>query len=474
VKAEPSTLHEVGPDLDLIAATLAEPYRIKVVERLQLRSRREREHLLREAGYSVFYLDSSDVFVDLGTDSGTAAMSDEQWAALMRGDEAYVRSRSFDSFERSVRDVTGYAHVIPTHQGRGAENILMELLVSAGKLVLSNAHFDTTRAHIALRQGVPIDLVGDALWRFDEPAPFKGNFDLAKLAVALERYHDRVAFVSITITNNLACSSPVSMENIRGVKALADAHGIPVYFDASRMSENAYFIKTRERGYENATIPEIVREMLSYGEGCWMSAKKDALVNIGGFIALKDEALARRCQEKLVLYEGFPSYGGLARRDLEAVAVGLKEGMDDRYLAHRAQLLAYFGARLEDEAGVTISKPVGGSGVFVELESVYPHLGSSELPGVALAADLYREGGVRVGAIPFHLHTVSMPDGEITPRLFQFARFALPRRVYTKSHLDYVVSVMSRVKQLASRNNGYRVVSEPEVLGHFFARFSPL
>jgi tryptophanase len=474
VKPRTSAEHERAADFDLVAATLAEPYRIKVVERLQLRSRSERERLLSDAGYSVFYLDSSDVFIDLGTDSGTAAMSDEQWAGLMRGDEAYVRSRSFGSFERSVRDVTGYPHVIPTHQGRGAENILMDLLVSPGKLVLSNAHFDTTRAHIELRQGKPIDLVGDALWNFDERASFKGNFDLAKLAVALDRYHDRVVFVSITITNNLACSSPVSMENIRGVKALADARRIPVYFDASRMSENAYFIKTRERGYENATIPQIVREMLSYGEGCWMSAKKDALVNIGGFIALKDETLARRCQEKLVLYEGFPSYGGLARRDLEAIAVGLKEGMDEQYLAHRTRLLAHFGDRLEAEAGITVSKPVGGSGVFVQLESVYPHLTAAELPGVALAADLYREGGVRVGAIPFHLRTVNLPDGEITERLFQFARFALPRRVYTKSHLDYVVSVMARVKQLANQNKGYRVVSEPEVLGHFFARFEPL
>jgi tryptophanase len=461
-------------ELDLIAKTLAEPYRIKVVERVALRSRAERERILHDAGYSVFHLDSSDVFVDLGTDSGTSAMSDEQWAGLMRGDEAYVRSRSFFNFESSVREVIGYPHVVPTHQGRGAENILMELLVQPEKLVVSNAHFDTTRAHIERRRGQPLDLVGDALWQFDEAAPFKGNFDLDKLKVALERYHERIAFISITITNNLACSSPVSMANIRGVKALADIFRIPVYFDASRMSENAYFIKTREPGYANASIPEIVREMLSYGEGCWMSAKKDALVNIGGFLALKDEALARRCQEKLVLYEGFPSYGGLARRDLEAVAVGLKEGMDENYLAHRTQLLAYFGARLEAEAGVKVSKPVGGSGVFIQLESVYPHLSPEQLPGVALASDLYREGGVRVGAIPFHLRTVNLPDGEITERLFQFARLAVPRRVYTRSHLDYVVKVMARVKEVAASNRGYRVVSQPEVLGHFFARFAPL
>jgi tyrosine phenol-lyase len=467
-------LDDEDPALGQMAQTLAEPFRIKSVESIRLPRRSERERILREAFYSVMYLDSADVFVDLGTDSGTGAMSDTQWAAMMRGDEAYVRSRSYGVFERAVREVTGYTHVIPTHQGRGAENILMELLVKPGDIVLGNAHFDTTRAHITRRQGIPVDLVGDQLWSFSEEHPFKGNVDLDKLAAALARYADRVPFIVLTITNNLACSSPVSLENIRGVRALADRYGKPVYFDACRMSENAYFVKSREAGCGQLSVAEIVREALSYGEGCWMSAKKDALVNVGGFLALKDEKLARRCQELLVLYEGFPSYGGLARRDLEAVAVGLREGLDEAYLAHRTGLVAHFAARLEREAGVRVSRPAGGSGVFVDVGSVYPHLDESRHPGVAFACDAYLEGAVRLGAIPFHLRTVRCPDGEIVDRTFQFARLAVPRRVYTKSHLDYVVGVLGLVKKRARENRGYRVVEYPEVLGHFFAKFEPI
>ena len=460
------------PDFDRLAQTLAEPFRAKSIERINLRPRADRVRILHEAFYSVFFLASEDVFIDLGTDSGTGAMSDQQWSALMRGDEAYVRSRSFTAFEQAVQEVTGFAHAIPTHQGRGAENILMELLVRPGDLVLGNAHFDTTRAHVHHRGAQAIDLVGDRLWRFSEPHPFKGNFDLDRLRVALEVHHARVPFIAITVTNNLACSSPVSMENIRAVRALADRYDIPVYFDACRFAENAYFIKTREPGYADRSVASIAREMLSHGRGCWMSAKKDGLVNIGGFLALSDEGLAQRCQERLVLYEGFPSYGGLARRDLEAMAVGLREGLDDEYLRHRTAQVAYLAERLERDAGVVVSQPAGGSGVFVDLHSIYPHLAPDELPGIALAADLYLEGGVRVGAIPFHLLTVA-PSGEIVPRLFELARLAVPRRLYSRSHLDYVVQVMRRVKERASANPGYRVTYMPETLGHFFGRYAP-
>lgn len=460
-------------DRELLAETLAEPFRIKAVERIRLPSRAEREEILKSAFYSIVHLNSADVFIDLVTDSGTGAMSDEQWAALMRGDEAYFRSRSYGAFERAVQEVTGYPHVIPTHQGRAAENILMELLVKPGDVVLCNAHFDTTRAHVQQRQGLPVDLVGDRLWQYGEAYPFKGDFDLDKLALALARYHARVPFLLITVLNNFACSSPVSMANIRSVKGLADKYGIPVYFDACRFAENAYFIKTREPGYERTPIPEIVREMLSYGSGCWMSAKKDAIVNTGGFLALREEKLARRCQEKLVLYEGFPTYGGLARRDLEAVAVGLREGMDEDYLAHRTGLVAFLGERLQREAGVVISQPVGGSGVFVDVEALYPHLPPEKLPGIAMANDMYLEGGVRVGATVFHMNRVD-EQGEIVEKHFQFARFAVPRRVYTRSHMEYVARVMRRVKERAPENKGYRVVEMPEVLGHFFAKFAPL
>jgi tryptophanase len=460
------------PARRLYTSLVAEPYRTKVVERLRLPGRREREVILAEAFYSPAYLNASDVYIDLATDSGTGAMSDTQWAALMRGDEAYVRSRSYLAFAEAVREVTGFRHAVPTHQGRAAEHIMMELLVKPGQLVLSNTHFDTTKAHVENRGATPIDLVGDWLWRFREPHPFKGNFDLAKLNAALERHHERVAMVVITVLNNFACSSPVSMENIREVSRLAARWDKPVFFDACRFAENAYFIKTREPGYGAKTIGEIVHEMMSYGRGCWMSAKKDAIVNIGGFIATDDEALAQRCNERLVLYEGFCTYGGLARRDLEAMAVGLREGIEEEYLAHRTGLVAFLGEQIEAAGGV-VSLPVGGSGVFVDVEALYPHLAPEALPGIALSADLYLEGGVRAGAAPFPMHTVSPETGEIVDRMFQFARFAVPRRVYSRAHMEYVGRVFGLVKQGAPQNLGYEVTFMPEVLGHFFAKFKP-
>jgi tryptophanase len=397
------------------------------------------------------------------------------------GDEAYIRSKSFFRLEATIRDVFRYDHVIPTHQGRAAENIFMELMIDkekGHKYVLSNTHFDTTAAHVMHRGATPVDLVGDELWRFGEEHPFKGNFDLARLEAALERYHDEVAFVLITVLNNLACSSPVSMENIREVRRLANRYNKQVYFDAARFAENAYFIKTREPGYEHKSIPEIVHEMFDYGDGCWMSAKKDAIVNIGGFIALKGKQeqvadFVRRLQERLVLYEGFMTYGGLAGRDLEAMAIGLREGLDEAYLRHRTGQVAYL-ARLFDEAGIPVSKPAGGSGVFVDVDALYKHLPPDKLPGIAMACDLYLEGAVRAGAIPFHLHTVDAKTGDIVNKDFLLARFALPRRLYTKSHLDYVGKVMARVKERASQNKGYRLVDAPKVLGHFFAKFAPL
>lgn len=461
-------------DDDLLLETLAEPYRTKSIEEIRLLDRAARARVLEKAFYSVAYIDAADVFIDLATDSGTGAMSDQQWAGLMRGDESYVRSKNFFHFEQAVQEITRYPHVIPTHQGRAAENLIMELLVKPGDFVPSNTLFDTTRAHVENRKGIPLDLVGDWLWEFDRELPFKGNFDLAKLETALERYHDRIPFVAITVSNNLACSSPVSMENIRAAKALADRWGIPILFDASRFAENAYFIKTREPGYGDRSISEIAHEMFSYGSGCWMSAKKDAIVNIGGFIALNEESLARRCQERLVLYEGFFTYGGLARRDLEAVAIGLKEGIREEHLRHRTSQVAYLGELLERVAGVKVSKPVGGSGVFADVASLYPHLPADRFPGMALACDLYLQGGVRVGAASFPISGVDPRTGDIVTRPFQVARFAVPRRVYSKSHMEYVARVMKRVKDGASESKGYRLVYAPEVLAHFFAKFEPV
>jgi tyrosine phenol-lyase len=458
-------------DPELLA--LVEPYRIKVVEKIRLLSRSERVKALREAHNSIVYLRSSDIYIDLVTDSGTSAMSDAQWAGMMVGDEAYMHSRNFQKFEQTVQEIFSYSHAIPTHQGRAAENIVMELLVKPGDLVPSNTLFDTTRAHVQNRRAEPLDLVDDRLWDFQTEHPFKGNFDLKKLELALELHHDRIPMVIITIVNNMAGSSPVSMANIREVSRLAERHSVPVYFDACRFAENAYFIKTREEGYSDKSIKEIADEMFSYGSGCWMSAKKDGLVNIGGFIAVADGALARRCQERLVLYEGFPTYGGLARRDLEVMAVGLREGITLEHLRHRVGQVAYLGEQLEQKAGVAISKPTGGSGVFVDVSSIYPHLPPERLPTVAFTCDLYLEGGIRAAAAPFSLSVLDAGTGEIVPKIFNVARLAVPRRVYSKGHMDFVVATMERVKRKAAQNPGYLLVHEPEVLGHFFTKFRP-
>ena len=458
---------------ELFAETGAEPFRTKVVEKLRLPARDERTAILASAHYSPAFLNSNDVCVDLATDSGSSAMSDEQWAALVRADEAYVRSRSFFAFEAAVQEATGFRHIVPTHQGRAAEHIVAELKIRPGSLVLANTHFDTTKANVENREATAIDLMSDCVWRFAEEHPFKGNFDLAKLEAALARHHERVSLIIVTVVNNFACSSPVSMENIREVRRLATRFKVPVFIDASRFAENAFFIKQREPGYEHKSIADIALEMFSYSDGCWMSAKKDALVNIGGFIATNDETFARRCQEKLVLYEGFYTYGGLAGRDLEAIAVGIREGLSEDYLEHRTRLVRYLGEQLEG-AGLVVSRPVGGSGVFVDVEALYPHLVPDKLPGIALFAEMYLEGGVRVGAIPFGVQTVDPATGEFISRQFQFARFAVPRRVYSKAHMEYVAKVAARVRDQAHLCNGYKVVEYPEVLGHFFAKFAPL
>ena len=452
--------------IDLDIDGLVEPYRTKVVERIRLLSRTDRERVLREASYSVVHLASADVFVDLITDSGTGAMSDEQWAGMMRGDEAYMGSRNFFHFQETVQEILGYPHVIPTHQGRAAEHIVMELLVEPGQIVLNNTHFDTTRAHVEHRKALPVDLIGDALWDFERAEPFKGNFDLARLQTALERYHDRIAFITITILNNFACSSPVSMANIREVRRLADQFGVAVYFDACRFAENAHFIKAREPGYGDRSIPEIVREMMSHGRGCWMSAKKDGLVNIGGFIAVDDAALARRCQERLVLYEGFPTYGGLAGRDLEAMAVGLEEVVDEAYLRYRLRTAEYLGEKLE-AAGVGFVKPTGGHAVYLDARTVLPHLPVEQYPAWALCNALYLEGGIRGVEIGSVMFGKRLDDGSETFHTMELVRLAFPRRTYTQAHFDYVAEVIADLKQRAGAVRGIRITRQPPLLRHF-------
>lgn len=452
--------------------SLVEPYRTKVVEAVRLPSRAERVRLLREAFYSIVYLKAEDVYIDLVTDSGTSALSDRQWAGLLGGDEAYMGSRNFFRLQETVQRITGYPHVIPTHQGRAAENILMELLAKPGDFIAGNTLFDTTRAHVLNRGAQPLDLIGDSLWEFGVERPFKGNVDLEMLQVALEKHHDRMPFIVMTVVNNMAGSSPVSMENVREARRLADRFKVPLLFDAARFAENAYLIQQREAAYRDKSVLEIAREMFSYGDGCWMSAKKDGLVNIGGFIALNNETLANRCRERLVLYEGFPTYGGLARRDLEAMAIGLEEGVTEAHLHQRTAQVAYLGDLL-GQAGMVVSRPTGGSGVFVEVSSLYGHLPQESLPCVALTCDLYLEGGVRAAAAPFNLVRLDARTGDIAPRVFEIARFAVPRRVYGRSQMDYVGLVAKRVKQKAHASLGYELVHEPEVLGHFFTKFTP-
>lgn len=458
---------------DLLRRTLAPPFRVKVVEYVRLPSKEERARILREAGYSPFGVRSEDVYIDLLTDSGTAAMSDEQWAAMMRGDEAYVGSRNYYHFEETVKEITGFEHVIPTHQGRAAENILFGALIKSGDIIPGNTHFDTTRAHIVDKGGKPVDLIGEWLWDFEREYPFRGNLDPARLEYVLENYHDRIPFILLTGVNNVAASSPISMENIIETKELTERYGIPLYIDACRFFENCYLIKVREPGYGSKSVAEIVREALSYADGCYMSCKKDALVNIGGFVAVRDEKVAQRCRERLVLYEGFPTYGGLARRDLEVIAVGLREGLDERYLEWRVGQVAYLGELLE-RAGVRVVKPTGGSGVFLDTHSLYPHLGEDKFPGVAAFADMYLEGAVRIFGAPFPIEFVDLDGGKIVRRSFEFVRFAIPRRALTKAHIEYIGAVMERVVERAHLNKGFRVIHWPEVLGHFFARFEPI
>lgn len=453
-------------------STLAEPYRVKVVEKLRLPNRSEREGALSAAHYSPVFLDSADVFIDLVSDSGTAAMSDDQWSALMRGDEAYIRPRSFFRLEAAVQELLGFPHVIPTHQGRAAERIMLERLVRPGDIVLGNTHSDTTRAHILHRGGIPLDLVDDALFERGQEQPFLGNFDLDKLRTALERHRGKVSLIICTIVNNVAASAPVSLANLRSASALAAEHGVSFVFDACRFAENAYLIREREPGQAERSVREIAREMFALGSGCWMSAKKDALVNTGGFIAVRDEALARRCQELVVLYEGFFTYGGLAGRDLEAMAVGLYEGTEEEYLSHRTRLVAHLGERLE-AAGMAVVKPVGGSGVYVDPSSTYPQLEPSRFPSIAMFCDLYLEGGVRVAGIPAFLENVAASSGEATKQRLELVRFALPRRAYSKAHLDYVGEIAERVVRGGPNNRGYRVVAGAGEAG-FLAQYTPL
>ena len=455
--------------------TIIEPFRIKAVEPLRFTTPEERAAALTRAGHNLFNLAAEDVLIDLLTDSGTGAMSSEQWAAVMRGDESYAGSRSFQRFESVVHELTGYRHVIPTHQGRAAEHILFGELVRPGHVVPGNTHFDTTRANIEVQGGAALDLICAEGRDLRLDAPFKGNIDLAALERVLSEYGaERVPLVMITVTNNSGGGQPVSLDNLRGARALCDWYGVPLYLDAARFAENAWFVAQREVGQADRSPRQIAEEMFRLADGCTISLKKDGFGNIGGVLALQDDTLAARCRSALILTEGFPTYGGLAGRDLEALAQGLLEVTDPDYLRYRARSAQYLADKAE-AAGVPTVRPAGGHAVYLDAGALLPHIPPHRLPGQALACALYLEGGVRGCEIGTLMFGRPAPDGgPDMPAAHELVRLALPRRVYTQSHVDYVGEVIAAVAARAGRLPGYRIVEQPARLRHFSARLEPL
>ncbi len=453
---------------------LAEPYRIKVIEPVRRTTRQEREELIRRAGYNPFRLPAEAVYIDLLTDSGTSAMSDRQWAGLMIGDESYAGSRNFYHLQATVERIFGFPHVIPTHQGRAAENVLFTTLLKEGQVVPNNMHFDTTKAHVLHKGGRPVDCPVTAAYDPTQPEPFKGNVDLGKLEELIRTEGPaKIPFLMVTATCNSGGGQPVSLANLRGVKEVASRYGIPVFIDACRFAENAYFIKQREPGQAGRSLGEIAREMFSYADGCTMSAKKDALVNIGGFLALRDEQLYREASVWAVLFEGFPTYGGLAGRDLEAMARGLEEVLDESYLAHRIGQVEYLARRLL-QAGVPIVEPPGGHAVYVDVRRFLPHLPQGQFPAWALSVALYVEAGVRSVEVGTVLAGRDPATGDHDYPRLELLRLAIPRRVYTQTHLELVARAIIRLYGQRDRIKGFRFTFEPPVLRHFTARFEPV
>lgn len=454
---------------------LPEPWRVKVVEKIQLLPREERERLLAEGGFSLFRIPSEAVFIDMFTDSGTSAMSDWQWAGMMQGDEAYAGSRNFFHLQESIQDVFGFPHFLPVHQGRVAENLLFStLLTRPGMIVPNNCHFDTTRANIEANGGVALDLVIPEGRDSQVSHPFKGNMDLARLRRLFEEQRQDVPVCLLTLTNNSGGGQPVSLANVEAVSELCRGFGIPFYIDACRFAENAWFIKQREAGQGHRTVAEIVREVFSHADGCTMSAKKDGLANIGGFLASRDEALLEVLKQRLIVIEGFPTYGGLAGRDLEAVARGLREVLDESYLRFRVSQVERFGEMLT-AAGIPIMRPTGGHAVYIDARRLLPHIPQAEFPAQALSVALYREGGVRGVEIGSVMFGQEEPEtGELIPAPMELVRLAIPRRVFTNSHLEYVAGVLEDIRDQRHTLKGLRMTWAPKVLRHFSARFEEL
>jgi tryptophanase len=446
--------------------TVIEPFRIKSVEPIRWTTREQREHLLRGAHYNLFLLPAEDVLIDLLTDSGTGAMSTRQWAAIMEGDESYAGSKSYGRFRQSIQDIFGYRHVIPTHQGRAAERILFNVMCRKGDVVPNNTHFDTTRANVEFVGAEAVDLL---LPEGKQPGlvrPFKGDMDVKALEALIARVgREKIPLVMLTVTNNSGGGQPVSMANIRLVSAVCRHHRIPLYFDACRFAENAYFIKLREKGYEDRSPKQIAREMFAYGDGCTMSAKKDGMANIGGFLCTNHDQLAQQEKDLLILTEGYPTYGGLAGRDLEAIAVGVQEALEEDYLRYRIASTAYLGDHIAQQ-GVPIVQPPGGHAIYLDARAFLPHIPPDQFPGAALAAELYLEGGIRsveIGTLMFG-----------AAAKMDLVRLAIPRRVYTQSHIDYVVEVILEVFQKRDRIQGMKLTYEAPFLRHFTARLEPV
>lgn len=457
-----------------MARRIAEPYKIKSVETLSMLSYDERKESLNRAGYNTFLIDSADVYIDLLTDSGTTAMSDEQWGALMTGDEAYAGSKSWKRLESAVREVYGYQYVLPTHQGRGAENILSQLKIKQGDYVPGNMYFTTTRAHQEMNGATFVDIIIDEAHDPAVDHPFKGNVDIGKLQSLIDKVGaDKIPYVCVAVTVNLAGGQPVSMENLKEVYELCKAHKIDVMFDATRCVENAYFIKEREDGYEDRTVASILKEMMSYSDGCTMSGKKDCLVNIGGFLAMNDEELYIRSRELVVVYEGMPSYGGMAGRDMEAMAIGIREAVDDHYIAHRIGQVRYFGQQLID-ANIPIVQPIGGHAVFLDARAFLPHLQQEDFPAQALAAALYLDSGVRSMERGIISAGRNNETGEHNKPNLELVRLTIPRRVYTNNHMDVVADSIIELYEKRETICGLKMVYEPPTLRFFNARFAPL
>ena len=454
--------------------TIIEPFKIKSVEPIRFTSKEERIKILKDAGYNPFLIKAENVLIDLLTDSGTSAMSSDQWAGIMRGDESYAGAKSFYRFESAVRNITSHKFIIPTHQGRAAEKILFSILGGKGKFIPNNTHFDTTRANVESTGAEAVDFLTEVGKHPEQIAPFKGNMDVQKLEAFIKKTgKENIPVVMLTITNNSGGGQPVSMQNIREVKDICIKYGLPLFLDACRFAENAYFIKMREKGFENKSIIDICREMFSYADGSTMSAKKDALVNIGGWLSINDEDLALKCRNILIVTEGFPTYGGLAGRDLEAIAQGLEEIVDEHYLEYRIRSIEYLGQKITS-AGVPIIEPPGGHAIYIDAKRFLPDISPEQYPGQAIVCALFSEGGVRsveIGSVMFGTYDSS---GKLIPAVMELVRLAIPRRVYTQSHIDYVAEVVIEVFKSRSNLKGMKIIYEAPVLRHFTARFEPL